>query len=127
MGFSKAHLFNPSDYHYALLNGVLSHPARIAVLRLLNENGPCEVKFLRRNMPISRASLSQHLKIMREMQILKCEQVTPTVLYWINKDLPNTYACVIDLLIRAGHQFDAMHVLEIPVVSRLKKATVERV
>jgi len=125
MAFSKAHRFNPSDYHYSLLCRALCHPARLAILRKLANDGSCEVKRLIAGMPISRAAASQHLKILREMHIVKCEQRYPTVIYWLNEDLSNTYHGIIDLLLRAGKNFDTQHVNEIDIVNRLTRASAE--
>jgi DNA-binding transcriptional ArsR family regulator len=125
MAFSKAHRFSASDYHYALLCKALSHPARITIVRKLHDNGTCSVKTLMEGIKISKPSMSQHLKILREMQILKCQQKFPTVIYWLNTDLPNTYNTVIDILTHAGVKFDADHSGEIATVSRLLRATTE--
>ncbi len=125
MAFSKAHRFDPSDYHYSLLCRVLSHPARIAILRRLRERGPSPVKVLISGMPISPAAASQHLKILREMQIVKCRQEFPEIVYWLNSDLPNTYQGILDLLLRAEGLFDQRHKAELASVSRFARATAE--
>ena len=127
MGFSKAHCFNPSDYHYSLLLKALNHPARLAIIRKLHLEGACTVKKLSQGMCLSKPSMSQHLQILREMHILKCEQQTPTVIYWLNTDLPNTYNTVIDLLLRAGQTFDTSHLSEIAAISRFMRASAEQV
>jgi DNA-binding transcriptional ArsR family regulator len=127
MAFSKAHRFDPVDYHYTLILKALNHPARLAIVRKLYNEGPLSVKEIRKDLMLSQPSVSQHLQILREMQILNCEQKFPTVTYWLNQDLPNTYNCVIDVLKRAGLSFDTLHIQEIEVISRFGKATADGV
>lgn len=123
MAFSKAHRFNPVDYHYSLLCKALSHPARIAIIRTLHEQGQCDVATLLKHMPLRRQTVSQHLMILREMQIINCEQTYPTVQYWLNEDLHATYQTVLALVLHAGSHFDAGHTSELPLVSRTSRAS----
>lgn len=118
MAFSKAHRFHPADYHYSLICKALSHPARISILRILYEHGKCEVKQLLNTIPLHRDTVSQHLRILREMHVINAEQKYPTVIYWLNEDLPATYRTVIDLLIRAGTHFNPNQPLELQLVGR---------
>lgn len=124
MAFSKAHRFNPADYHYSLLLRALCHPARIAILRKLHNHGPCTFKFLQKGMYIAEPTVSQHLKILRDMHIVYAEQQTPITVYWLNHNLPNTYRCIVDLLIYSANVFDSEHLSEISAVSRLPVETV---
>lgn len=125
MAFSKAHRFKPSDYHFSLLCRALGHPARLAILRRLQKHGPTPVKALIVGMPISKAAASQHLKILREMHILNCEQRAPQVIYWLNQDMSNTYQAIVDLLLRAGKKFDVTHESEMKIISRFTRASAE--
>ena len=71
-------------------------------------------------MPISPASVSQHLKILREMHIVLCEENYPTVYYWINTDLANTHKAIMDMIYRIGKYFPQPHSEEIAFVGRTK-------
>ena len=123
MAFSKAHRFNASDYHYSLLCRALAHPARLAILRRLAANGPTPADILISGMPISQPAASQHLRILREMHILNCEQQSPTVIYWLNEELTNTHRGILNLLLKADGMFDTMHENEIGSLSRLFRAS----
>lgn len=101
MAFSKSHRFDQNDAFFSLICRSLSHPARLSITRQLYLSGPCTVKTLRKDKPICNATMSQHLEILRKMQIVKCEQQFPTVVYWLNTDLPETYAAVVQLLDQA--------------------------
>ena len=101
MAFSKSHRFDQNDAFFSLICKSLAHPARLSIARQLYFSGPCTVKSLRQDKPICKATLSQHLEILRKMQIVKCEQQYPTVIYWLNTDLPETYTAVVQLLDQA--------------------------
>lgn len=90
MAFSKAHIFNPHDYLFSLICHALSHPARILILRKLIKEGKCSVKQLKREVPLSGPTLSQHLRILLTMDIIHCEEQCPTVFYFFNHDLFET-------------------------------------
>lgn len=120
MAFSKAHHFRQTDFHFSLLCHALSHPARIAILRTLHKRQKCSVNALNAGMPISPASVSQHLKILREMHILCCEQDYPTVHYWINAELPKTYRAIIDMILRISEYFPQAQRDEIASVGRTR-------
>lgn len=119
MAFSKAHKFQPSDYHFSLLCKALSHPARIAMLRKIIRNTEVKqpVDILALDIPLSRPAISQHLKILRDMHILKCEGFGPSITYWLNPDLPNTYWGIIHLMFQTDVKYDENYARELGVIS----------
>ena len=118
MAFSKAHRFRQTDFHFSLVCHALAHPARISIIRTLYEQQKCSVNVLNSGMPISPASLSQHLKILREMHILQCEEKYPTVYYWINTDLADTSNALIDMIHSIGEYFPTTREDEIDSIGR---------
>ncbi len=90
MAFSKAHRFPPNTYAFSLLCKALAHPARIQIInRILdNDNRMTQVADLAWGLPISSAALTQHLKILRDMHILDCEEQPPFVFYQLNQHAP---------------------------------------
>ena len=48
----------------------LSHPARIAILRHLSERGSCVCGEVVKVMPLAQATVSQHLKVLKEAGLI---------------------------------------------------------
>lgn len=99
MAFSKAHHFDPADYYFSLLCHALAHPARISIIRKLSEKEKLFVWQLKRGIILSDAAFSQHLKLLRSLQIVCCEQEHASISYWLNDSLPKTAHNLILLLL----------------------------
>ena len=66
MAFSKAEEFEEKDILAARFAKALSHPARIAIVRLLaNHNACCYCGDLTTELPIAQSTISQHLKVLK--------------------------------------------------------------
>ena len=74
MGASKSNLFTKSQNRLAELAKALAHPARIAILEHLIKNGNCYCGDIVEDMPLSQSTVSQHLKAMKDVGILKIEE-----------------------------------------------------
>ena len=120
MAFSKAHRFAQSDFHFSLVCHALSHPARIAILRMLQKHTKLPVDRLKRGIPLGNSAFSQHLKILREMHILQCEEQFPTVYYWLNPGLPETQKVIRELLARSNEYFPENNENELSSVAKMK-------
>lgn len=128
MAFTKAHRFNPRDYYYSLLCHAFAHPARICILRkLIREGDKCPVKTLSQGLPLSNSTVSQHLKVLRDLSIVCCEQKYPTVYYWINKDLPCMRETLFFLLSGISTNKMQNSLLEVKAISRYQNLEVEGV
>ena len=53
----------------------LSHPARIVIVELLQENGYCLFHDLRRSIPLSDATISQHLQMLRRVHFIRHQEL----------------------------------------------------
>lgn len=73
--------WHSSDEDLAALADALGHPARVRTLRILLQRGPLAVKDLVRELPIVQATVSQHLKILREAGLLVAKKSGRTVRY----------------------------------------------
>ncbi len=51
----------------------LAHPARVQILRTLAERGTCVCGQIVDEMPLAQATVSQHLKVLREVGLIKGE------------------------------------------------------
>jgi ArsR family transcriptional regulator, arsenate/arsenite/antimonite-responsive transcriptional repressor len=59
----------------------LAHPARIAILKLLLSRGECVCGAIVEEMPLAQATVSQHLKVLKETGWIQGEIDGPRVCY----------------------------------------------
>jgi len=64
----------------------LSHPVRIAILKLLATQECCYHGDMSEVVPVAKSTLSQHLKELREAGLIQGEITLPTVKYCINQE-----------------------------------------
>lgn len=68
---NKSEEFLSKQQEISLLCKALSHPARIAIIQLLAEKKEIRSGNISLNMPISRTTVSQHLKALKKIGIIK--------------------------------------------------------
>jgi len=59
----------------------LAHPARVEILRLLRDRGECICGAIVDSMPLAQATVSQHLKVLKETGWIEGEIDGPRVCY----------------------------------------------
>ena len=64
----------------------LGHPARIAILHFLARQETCYFGAINEELPISKATVSQHLKELKAAGLIQGEVEPPKVKYCINRD-----------------------------------------
>ena len=64
----------------------MGHPARIAILQFLASQECCFFGDIHEELPIAKATVSQHLKELKEAGLIQGEIETPKVRYCINKE-----------------------------------------
>jgi ArsR family transcriptional regulator len=62
----------------------LAHPARLAILQTLAQRGTCICGEIVEVLPLSQATVSQHLKVLREAGLISGEVDGPRSCYCIN-------------------------------------------
>jgi len=85
MAFSKQSLYNIDLQILAGFAKAIGYSGRIEMLLFLEAEGPCTVKELAKGHPICAETLSQHLKILREAQLVIAEEKYPYTIYRIHK------------------------------------------
>jgi len=70
----------------ARLAKALGHPARIAILQFLASQDSCFFGDIHDVLPIAKATVSQHLKELKEVHLIKGEIEMPKVRYCIDRD-----------------------------------------
>jgi len=71
----------PRDRELASLARALGHPARVAILRFLAREGECFCGRIVDHLPLSQATVSQHLKVLKDAGLLQGEVDGPRVCY----------------------------------------------
>ncbi len=73
----------------------ISHPARLAIVELLLEQGPLAVKTIYEQIGISQSNASQHLKALEDVEVLTSERSGKQILYHVsNPTVPKLLDCV---------------------------------
>ncbi len=85
MGLTKTSEFTAQENRIAELAKAFAHPARVAILRLLAERKTCVCGDLVEELPLSQATVSQHLKELKRIGIIKGEIDPPRVCYCIDE------------------------------------------
>ena len=85
MGLTKTQEFTAQENRTAELAKAFAHPARVAILRLLAERKACVCGDLVDKLPLSQATVSQHLKELKRIGIIKGEIDPPRVCYCIDE------------------------------------------
>jgi DNA-binding transcriptional ArsR family regulator len=67
----------------------LSHPARVAIIRLIIQKQACICGELVDELPLSQSTVSQHLKELKEAGLIKGEISGPKTCYCIDEEAWN--------------------------------------
>ena len=85
MGATKAEEFTLKDNRIANYAKALSHPARIAILKLLIQKQACICGDIVDVLPLSQSTVSQHLKELKEAGLIKGDIDGAKVCYCIDE------------------------------------------
>ena len=72
------------DEELAELARALSHPARVAIVRHLASTGSCICGQIVDVLPLAQATVSQHLKVLKEAGFIQGEVDGPRTCYCVN-------------------------------------------
>lgn len=84
MGAAKSDEFSVKDNNIARYAKALSHPARIAILKLLLKRQACICGDIVEELPLSQSTISQHLKELKTAGLIKGEIEGARVCYCID-------------------------------------------
>ena len=85
MGITKSELFKKKHNKMALLAKAFDHPARVAIIEYLLSNQTCITNDLVDELPLSQSTITQHLKELKQIGIIKGEVEGPKVNYCIDE------------------------------------------
>ncbi len=86
MGITKTDLHSEKENHLASLFKVLAHPARIAILQHIINQQSCICNDLVEELGLAQATISQHLKELKSIGILKGTIEGKSICYCINEE-----------------------------------------
>jgi predicted transcriptional regulator len=86
MGITKSEIFSAEQNHLALLLKALAHPARIAILQEIMKSNTCICGDLVNELGLAQATISQHLKELKNSGLIKGTVEGASVCYCINPE-----------------------------------------
>ncbi|MDM1390185.1 winged helix-turn-helix transcriptional regulator [Myroides marinus] len=92
MGITKAELFSDKKNRLANMFKVLGHPARVAILQYIINQKACICSDLVEELGLAQATISQHLKELKNIGIIKGNVEGKSVCYCIDEVVWNEFA-----------------------------------
>lgn len=89
MGVTKSELFSAKKNKLALLFKVLAHPARLAILQYIINQEACICNDLVEELGLAQATISQHLKELKNSGLIKGTIEGKSVCYCIDQEVWN--------------------------------------
>jgi len=85
MGLTKTEEFTKVQNDLASITKALGHPARIAILQFLIQKKACVCGDIVDELPLSQSTVSQHLKELKKVGLIKGDIEGPSVCYCIDE------------------------------------------
>jgi ArsR family transcriptional regulator len=82
---NKSTEFALDEQALAEFNKALSHPARIAILKVLTAKNGCMCGDIVEQLPLAQSTVSQHLRALKEAGLIKGEIDGPKMNYCLNR------------------------------------------
>ena len=87
MGATKSHIFTDEQQRFAAIARVLSHPARIAIIEYIANQEHCICSDLTLEIGLAQSTISQHLKELKQVGLLKGTFEGPQFKYCIDTEV----------------------------------------
>lgn len=91
MGLTKTDLFTKKQNEIANMAKALAHPARIAILQEILKTNSCICGGLVNDLGLAQATISQHLKELKAIDLIQGTIEGTSVCYCINPKIWNQY------------------------------------
>jgi len=85
MALARSEDFSDRETQLSLWCKALAHPARIAILKTLAARRECICGDLVMDLPLAQSTVSQHLKALKEAQLIQGEVDGPRSKYCVNQ------------------------------------------
>ena len=73
-----------ADVELARFARALAHPARVRIVRLLARRGECVCGQIVLDLPLAQATVSQHLKVLKDAGVIRGQVDGPRVCYCLD-------------------------------------------
>lgn len=87
MAGAKSHLFPREDQLLSSFARALAHPARIKILKLLNDYNGCIVSEIVNHLPLAQSTVSQHLNELKKAGLIYDTTEGTRCYYCLNKSI----------------------------------------
>lgn len=85
MGITKTSYFSLEQNEFAVKLKAMAHPARIAILEFLLKSNDCICGDIVNELPLSQASISQHLRELKDAGLIKGTIEGKSICYCIDQ------------------------------------------
>jgi ArsR family transcriptional regulator, arsenate/arsenite/antimonite-responsive transcriptional repressor len=75
-----------TDERIAVMAKALAHPARVKILRILDQRDACVTGDVVLELGLAQSTVSEHLRILREAGLVQGEIEGPRTRYCVNRD-----------------------------------------
>lgn len=96
MGLTKTEIFTEKQNRLASMMKALAHPARIAIIQHLIKSQACICGDLVNELGLAQATISQHLRELRNVGIIKGTIDGASTCYCIDNKVWNQYKTMLD-------------------------------
>jgi ArsR family transcriptional regulator len=87
MGITKTDSFTTNQNELASLFKAMAHPARVAIIELLLKNKKCICGDIVHELPLAQATISQHLKELKNANLIKGTIEGTAICYCLNQEV----------------------------------------
>lgn len=87
MAESSSDKFGEPYESLSVFSRALSHPARVKIVELLSDRGDMTCGQITEELPLSQATVSQHLKLLRECSMINFRKEGLKSIYSLNAEL----------------------------------------
>jgi DNA-binding transcriptional ArsR family regulator len=103
MGLTKTEGFTKPQLEVAEIAKVLGHPARVAILQFLALKKSCQCGDIVDELPLSQSTVSQHLKELKNVGLIKGTIDGPSICYCIDEKNWNRFGKLLGGLFEDYH------------------------
>lgn len=107
MGTTKADLFTKKQNEIAAMAKAIAHPARIAILQHLAKINACICGELVEELGLAQATISQHLKELKNVGLIQGTIEGTCVCYCINPKVWQQYKAIFADFFKESSSFDS--------------------
>jgi len=96
MGITKSEIYNASQNEIAAIAKVIGHPARVAIIQYLITSKSCICGDLVEKIGLAQPTISQHLKELKQIGIIKGTIEGTSVCYCIDNEKWTSYKIILE-------------------------------